>query len=379
MVTRILIMAGGTGGHVFPALAVAEQLRAQGVEVIWMGTHQGLEARIVPRAGIPMEWVKISGLRGKGLLTWCWAPVKFLFALLQAFVIMMRCRPMAVLGMGGFVAGPGGVMTWLLRKPLLIHEQNAIAGLTNRILARLAVRTMEAFPGALPKHCKAVMTGNPVRKEIAASQDPATRYQGRHESLRLLVLGGSLGAQVLNEIVPQAVKMIAPDRRPAIWHQAGARNIEVAHSIYKETGVSANVVPFIDDMAQAYQWADVVLCRAGALTIAELAAAGVASILVPYPYAVDDHQTHNAAYLVEANAAILIKQEDLTADYLSRLLSDYIGAVPGARSQAYESGNDRHYTPGRSRLLHMAVAARQLARPDAAQHVASLCIEAAHA
>lgn len=362
MVTRILIMAGGTGGHVFPALAVAEELRMQGVEVIWMGTHHGLEAQIVPRAGIPMEWIKIGGLRGKGIVSWCWAPLKFLFALMQAFVILLRCRPMAVLGMGGYAAGPGGVMTWLLRKPLLIHEQNAIAGLTNRILARMAGSTMEAFPGALPERYRPIMTGNPVRSEIAASLDPVTRFQDRSASLRLLVLGGSLGAQALNEVVPRAIQKIAEDRRPEIWHQAGSRNIDATDSIYKETGVAARVVPFIDEMAEAYQWADVVLCRAGALTIAELAAVGVASILVPYPYAVDDHQAHNAAYLVEADAALLIRQEDLTADYLSRLLSEYI-----------EAG------PDRSRLLDMAVAARRLAKPDAAQHVASLCIEAAHA
>jgi UDP-N-acetylglucosamine--N-acetylmuramyl-(pentapeptide) pyrophosphoryl-undecaprenol N-acetylglucosamine transferase len=365
MVTRILIMAGGTGGHVFPALAVAEELRSRGVEVVWLGTHQGLEARVVPNAGIHMEWVKISGLRGKGLVSWCWAPLKFLFALLQTFVILLRCRPMAVLGMGGYTAGPGGVMTWLLRKPLLIHEQNAIAGLTNRILARLAVRTMEAFPGALPQRCQPVHTGNPVRKDIIATADPTVRYQGRDEELRLLVLGGSLGAQALNEVVPRAIAKMAPERRPLIWHQAGSRNIDAAHSIYKECGVSARVAAFIEDMAEAYQWADVVLCRAGALTIAELAACGVASILVPYPYAVDDHQAHNAAYLVEADAAILIRQKDLTAEYLYHLLGEYIGV---AGHQA-----------GRSRLLDMALAARRLAMPDAARHVASLCIEAAHA
>jgi len=379
MVTRILIMAGGTGGHVFPALAVAEQLRAQGVEVTWMGTRQGLEAQIVPRAGIPMEWIKIGGLRGKGIVSWCLAPVKFLFALMQAFVIVMRCRPMAVLGMGGFAAGPGGVISWLLRKPLLIHEQNAIAGLTNRMLARFAVKTMEAFPGALPERYKPVVTGNPIRKEIALLQDPIVRYKGRSATLRLLVLGGSLGAQALNVVVPQAVKQIAQDKRPDIWHQAGARNIGMTHTIYKEAGVAAKVVPFIDDMAQAYQWADVVLCRAGALTIAELAAAGVASILVPYPYAVDDHQTHNAAYLVEANAAVLIRQEDLTADYLSRLLKEYIETVPRTSSYMNQDIRVEDYGPGRSRLLSMALAARRMARPDAAQYVASLCMEAAHA
>jgi UDP-N-acetylglucosamine--N-acetylmuramyl-(pentapeptide) pyrophosphoryl-undecaprenol N-acetylglucosamine transferase len=378
MVTRILIIAGGTGGHVFPALAVAEQLCAQGVEVIWMGTRLGLEARIVPPAGIPMEWVRISGLRGKGLLSWCWAPFKFLFALIQALMILLKCRPMAVLGMGGYTAGPGGVMTWLLRKPLLIHEQNAIAGLTNRILARLAVMTMEAFPGALPQTCKPVVTGNPVRKEIAASPEPAARYQGRTDSLRLLVLGGSLGAQVLNDVVPQAVEMIPPECRPEIWHQAGRRDNDRTHTIYKGSGVAARIEPFIDDMAQAYQWADLVLCRAGALTIAELAAAGVASILVPYPFAVDDHQAHNAAYLVEANAAILIRQDDLTADHLSKLLCDYIDAAPGIHSSD-QSDSDKGYTSGRSRLLKMARAARALARPEAAQQVASLCIEAAHA
>lgn len=231
MATRILIMAGGTGGHVFPALAVAQELRARGIEVIWMGTHQGLEAEIVPRAGIPMEWIMISGLRGKGMASWLLAPFKLVFALIQSFIILMRCRPMAVLGMGGFAAGPGGVMTWLLRKPLLIHEQNAIAGLTNRMLARLAIKAMEGFPGALPAQCKPLVTGNPVRKEITASEIPVTRYKGRPARLRLLVLGGSQGAQALNEVAPQAIKRLPEVLRPEIWHQAGPA-ISMSPSLY---------------------------------------------------------------------------------------------------------------------------------------------------
>lgn len=349
----VVIMAGGTGGHVFPALAVAERLRGQGVNVVWMGTRRGLEAQVVPAAGIPMEWVAISGLRGKGALSWLLAPFKLALALFQSMGILLRRRPMAVLGMGGFVAGPGGLAAWLLRRPLLIHEQNAVAGLTNRLLARLAHRAMEAFPGSLGP--KAVLTGNPVRPEIAALPAPEQRLAGRSERLRLLVLGGSLGAQALNETVPAALAQIGPAQRPEVWHQAGARNIDEARRSYADAGVEARVVPFIANMAEAYAWADLVLCRAGALTVAELAAAGVGSILVPFPHAVDDHQTRNAEYLVREGAALLIPQRQLDAARLRDLL--------------LELGQDR------GRLLGMAAAARRVAQPDAAERVAALCLE----
>ncbi len=361
-VQRVLIMAGGTGGHVFPALAVAEALRAQGVEVIWMGTRKGLEADVVPRAGFDMEWVSISGLRGKGLSSWVLAPFKLAWAMAQSLAIIMRRRPMMVLGVGGFVTGPGGFVTWLLRKPLVIHEQNAVAGMTNRWLSRCATKVLEAFPGTFAARVNAVATGNPVRTEIVAVPSPEQRMAGRTGKLNILVVGGSLGAQVFNQVVPETIKQMAPHCQPEIWHQAGKRHIDAARAAYQQAGIAAaRVEPFIGDMAAAYTWADLVLCRAGALTISELAAAGVASILVPYPYAVDDHQTHNAAYLVQAGAALLIPQPQFNTQALGAALNDYC------------------QTPdqGRARLLKMAMAARQLAKPGATHEVAEWCLEVA--
>jgi len=349
-------MAGGTGGHVFPALAVAEELKRHGVEVLWLGTRKGLEATIVARAGFAMSFISISGLRGKGALSWVLAPSKLFVAFLQSLKLLMQLRPNAVLGMGGFVTGPGGFSAWLLDKPLLIHEQNAIAGLTNRLLAPIANKVLEAFPGSLPAKHKPIHTGNPVRAEIAALPAPDERMRARSGPLRLLVLGGSLGAQALNEVVPKAVQALGTDIE--IWHQAGARNIDAALQHYQQAGVRARVVPFISDMAEAYGWADLVLCRAGALTIAELACAGVGALLVPYPHAVDDHQTHNARYLADAGAALVIAQTALTPAYLSDVLREL------------------HQT--RTRLLDMARAARRCAQPQAAATVAALCLEAAH-
>lgn len=354
---RILIMAGGTGGHVFPALAVAEQLRAQGVEVVWMGTRKGLESRVVPDAGIYMEWVRVSGLRGKGILRWLLAPFTLVFALLQSLVIIMRQRPHAVLGMGGFSAGPGGLMACLLRKPLVIHEQNAVAGLTNRLLSWCATRVLEAFPHTFSERCHARHTGNPVRADIAALADPEQRFTQHQGPVRLLVIGGSLGAQALNAAVPQALAHIGDRMALDVWHQAGERNIDAARDEYKSARVSARLEPFIDDMAAAYDWADIVLCRAGALTIAELAAAGVGSILVPFPYAVDDHQTHNAHYLTHAGAARLLPQNGLSGGSLASLLEELCGS--------------------RATLLSMARAARACAMPMATADVAAICREAA--
>lgn len=356
--SRVLIMAGGTGGHVFPALAVAEELRGRGIEVCWMGTRQGLEATVVPAAGIPMEWVSIGGLRGKGAKTLLLAPFQLARAATQVLGIMLRRRPSVVLGMGGFVTGPGGVMTWLLRLPLVIHEQNAIAGFTNRMLAPLAHRVLEAFPATF-KRKRVYHTGNPVRRAIAELPEPAQRFSQREGSLRLLVLGGSLGARALNETLPRALARLPDDQRPDVWHQAGKRNIDEARAAYAAAGVEGRVEPFIDDMAQAYAWADLVICRAGALTIAELAAAGVGAILVPFPFAVDDHQTHNARYLADHDAAVCIQQKDLSDERLAQLLGEYAAA-------------------GRPRLLAMAQAARALAKTDAAAHVARHCLEVAY-
>ena len=362
MVMRIMIMAGGTGGHVFPALAVAEALRAQGVEIVWLGTRRGLEARVVPQAGIDMEWLTVAGLRHKGLRGWLLAPFNVGLALLQSLHVLLRRRPMAVLGMGGYTAGPGGVMSWFLRVPLLIHEQNAVAGLTNRLLAHIATRVMTAFPNVFAPRVRAVEVGNPVRAALTALPEPRQRLQGRGDALRLLVIGGSLGAQALNEVVPLAVRSMDAAVRPQIWHQTGELHIDATRAAYDQAGVAAvHIVPFIDDMSAAYAWADIVVCRAGALTVAELAAAGIGAVLVPYPHAVDDHQTRNAAFLVEAGAAILVPQAELTPAHLCQLLEQFAAAGQ------------------RQRLMDMACSARALARPDAAQRIATMCLEAARA
>lgn len=357
MSAPVLISAGGTGGHVFPALAVAEQLRSLGVPVVWLGTRRGLEARLVPAAGIPIEWLSVSGLRGTGLRRLLGAPLMLLRALFQALAIVRRLRPRLVLGMGGFVSGPGGVAARCLGTPLVVHEQNAIAGMTNRWLAWLATRVLQAVPGTFPQARRAATVGNPVRPEIAALAAPAARLAGRAGHGRLLVLGGSQGARILNETVPAAVAQIPPGERPEVWHQCGARWGEQTAAAYREAGVDARVEPFIDAMAQAYDWADLVLCRAGALTVAELAAAGVAALLVPFPHAVDDHQTANARFLVQAGAARLLPQSELTVSALTQQLVELFG--------------------DRCRLITMSAAARAEAKPDAAAAVARICLEVA--
>lgn len=352
----VLIMAGGTGGHVFPALAVAQELTALGIPVAWLGTRRGLEARVVPEAGYPLSTIRVSGLRGKGLLRKLLAPLMLLLALSQTLAVFLRLRPAAVLGMGGFASGPGGVMAWLLRRPLLIHEQNAVPGRTNRLLVPLARHVMEGFPGSLPAARNAVPTGNPVRADILTLPAPEQRFGARSDALRLLVVGGSLGAQALNETLPQAIGRLPEHARPQIHHQTGAAGIEAVQSGYRGIADRARVEAFIKDMAAAYAWADLVVCRAGALTVAELAAAGVGSVLVPFPFAVDDHQTANADYLVTAGAAILVPQEELTPATLAAILARFAGQ--------------------RDALLAMARAARARARPDAARQVADLCCTA---
>ena len=358
----VLIMAGGTGGHVFPALAVARELQRRGVEVVWLGTRRGLEADVVPQAGIEIEWLSIAGLRGNGLIGWVLAPFRLGIALTQALSVILRRRPAAVLGMGGFASGPGGAMTWFLQKPLVIHEQNAVAGMTNKILSRLAGTVMEAFPGTFKKSKKVACVGNPVRDDIASLATPTERFRDRDSSLRLLVLGGSLGAQSLNDILPETLAMLPQAHRPTVWHQAGKRNIDSARKAYELAGVEARVDAFVEDMSEAYAWADVVICRAGALTIAELASAGVGSILVPYPHAVDDHQTANAAYLVDAGAAQVIQQRDLDASELAKQITDWVDDA----------------AQGRSQLVSMAESARALAKNKATSDVADACMEVAH-
>lgn len=350
----IMVMAGGTGGHVFPALAVARALRADGWEVVWLGTATGLEARIVPQDGLTLETVEVSALRGKGLRALLVAPFRLAGALRQALRVIRRVRPAAVLGMGGYATGPGGIAAWICRRPLLVHEQNAVAGLTNRILARLARRVLTGFPDALPR---GEWCGNPVREDITMLPPPETRMAGRSGPLRVLVLGGSQGARILNTMVPLAIAALADDERPDVRHQCGERLHGEAVASWRAAGVDVTPEPFIDDMAAAYAWADLVICRAGALTIAELAAAGVGAILVPFPGAVDDHQTHNGRFLADAGAAELVPQPELDS---ARLVSTL-----------------RRLAGDRARTIAMAKAARGLARPEATASVADACVAAA--
>jgi UDP-N-acetylglucosamine--N-acetylmuramyl-(pentapeptide) pyrophosphoryl-undecaprenol N-acetylglucosamine transferase len=348
MSRTILIMAGGTGGHVFPGLAVADVMRERAWNVVWLGNPGGMEATLVPRHDIPMQWVRFGGLRGKGWLTRLMLPINLTRACWQSLAALRAVRPAVVLGMGGYVAFPGGLMAALTRTPLAIHEQNSVAGLTNRVLAKLADRVLVAFPDAL---AGGLWSGNPVRRELPALPDPALRYADRTGPLRLLVVGGSLGAQALNDVVPRALALLAPQARPQVTHQSGQRHVEALQRAYQEAGVSAQTVGFIDDMAAAYAQADLVICRAGAMTVAELAAAGVASLMIPYPHAVDDHQTANARFLSDRDAALLIPQSQLDVQGLATLLA----------------GLDR------ARLLVIAQNARALARPDAAASVADVC------
>ena len=347
----VLLMAGGTGGHVFPALAIAEGLRARGIVVCWLGTRRGLESRVVPAADIDIKYISISGLRGKSRLSLVMAPFKIILALWQSLRVLRALRPAVVVGMGGFVTGPGGIAAWLLGIPLLIHEQNAIAGLTNRWLARFASQVMEAFPGTFPKRYHALHTGNPLRAHIMALGDAAERKV--HNPLRVLVIGGSLGAKALNETVPKALAKMTG--MIEVWHQTGEAHVETMQSAYLHAPFQAKVEAFIEDMGAAYGWADIVICRAGALTVSELAQAGVASILVPYPYAVDDHQTHNAQFLTQKGAAILLPQTELTVEKLATLMTEF-----------YDNP---------SRLAAMSEAARRCATPTALQQVVELVVK----
>ncbi|HHQ14398.1 MAG TPA: undecaprenyldiphospho-muramoylpentapeptide beta-N-acetylglucosaminyltransferase [Chromatiales bacterium] len=353
MAAPVLIMAGGTGGHVFPALAVARELQARDTHVVWLGTRRGIEAELVPAADIPLECIRVSGLRGKGTMTWLLAPVRVLVALFDALRVLVRCRPQAVLGMGGFASGPGGLMAWLLRRPLVIHEQNSVAGLTNRLLAGIAREVLEAFPGSFSEGVATHCVGNPVRQEILALRAPAQRLAGRSGPLHLLVLGGSQGALALNETVARAVTLLSGDR-PEVWHQAGSSTLHRAQAAYAIANIDARVDAFIDDMAAAYEWADLVICRAGALTVSELAAAGLGSVLVPYPSAVDDHQTGNAKYLADAGAAVILPQDRLSPQTLAAEIQPFV--------------NDR------AQVLEWAQRARKLARAGAASAVAECCL-----
>lgn len=350
MSKTLLVMAGGTGGHVFPGLAVADLLKSRGWNVVWMGNPDGMEAKLVASRGYAMAGVRFGALRGKGVLRKLLLPLTLLSGFWQALREIRRIKPDVVLGMGGYISFPGGMMAVLAGCPLVIHEQNSIAGLANRVLAKVATRVVCGFPEALPG---STWVGNPVRAEIAQMPPPDERFAERGTSpLRLLVLGGSLGAAAINEMVPKGLSLIEPDARPQVVHQAGEKHLKQLEENYAAAGVSANCVAFIDDMAGAYEWADLVICRSGALTVAELAASGVASILVPFPYAVDDHQTHNAKFLSLTGGAILLPQDEMTPESVSLI---------------------RNYTRGQ--LLQMAEKARAQAKPEAAADVARVCEE----
>ena len=352
----LLVMAGGTGGHVFPGLAVAQWLQAQGWRVVWLGNPTGMEATLIPQYQIPMEFVRFGGLRGKGLRAKLMLPFNLLRACWQSAGVLRRVKPDVVLGMGGYITFPAGIVSALAGIPLVLHEQNSIAGLANRVLSRIARRTLVAFPDALPN---AEWTGNPIRASLTELPPPAVRYAERSGPLRVLVVGGSLGATALNEVVPAALACLSPAARPCVVHQAGAKHLAALQDNYSAAGLlgsdesTITLLPFIDDMALAYSHADLVICRAGAMTISEIAAVGVAALFVPFPHAVDDHQTANAAFLTKHDAALAIQQRDLSVEKLA----DWLGIQT------------------RASLCDLAIRAYALAKPAATQRVAEVCAE----
>lgn len=350
----LLVMAGGTGGHIMPGLAVAHEMKQRGWQVIWLGNPERMEGQLVPRHGFELQALRFGGVRGKGLIALIKLPFTLLCACLQANGVFRRVRPDVVLGMGGYVAFPGGLVSAIRRVPLVVHEQNAVAGTANRWLARLAGKVMTGFPGALPG---AVMVGNPVRADIARLVPPADRYADREGPLRVLVIGGSLGALILNTIVPEALKQLDPARRPEVRHQSGEQHLGVLQATYKKAGVQAECVAFIDDMAEAFAWADLVICRAGAMTVSEVAAAGVAALFVPLPHAIDDHQTANARYLTDCEGAWLRRQNEFTPEWLAQWIA----------------------TQDRTALSQVAQHAYKHARPDATAHIADACVQAGRA
>jgi len=348
----VMVMAGGTGGHVFPALAVAQELRERNVAVTWLGTRRGIESDLVPEHGFPIDFIDVEGVRGRGVMKLLKAPFVLMKSLWQSIGVIRNQKPEVVLGLGGFASGPGGVAARLLGLPLVIHEQNAIAGTTNSLLAKIASRVLEAFPGALPR---GEWVGNPVRKDIEALPLQKEHEMTGERPLRLLVLGGSLGATAINEQLPKALALLAGEVAPEVRHQCGRAHETDTESAYKTAGVNASIEPFIADMAEAYGWADVVICRAGALTVAELTAAGVGALLIPYPHAIDDHQTKNGEWLVEQRAALLMQQSDLTPEKLAAQITEW--------------------STDRTKLQSMAVNAQTMAKSGVAESVADICME----
>jgi UDP-N-acetylglucosamine--N-acetylmuramyl-(pentapeptide) pyrophosphoryl-undecaprenol N-acetylglucosamine transferase len=353
---KVVIIAGGTGGHVFPGLAVANVMRAKGVEVHWLGTAKGIESKLVPEANIPFHEITISGLRGKGFFSWLLAPFRAVYAIVQSYLHIREQKPDLVLGLGGFVSGPGGVAAWLAGCPLVIHEQNAKPGLTNRWLLPLAKRVLQGFPNTFPDGPKVFTVGNPVRPEIEALPGPDAKASEPGRAWRLLVIGGSLGAHALNAAVPEALSLLPMDVRPDVVHQTGGKHIETTKTAYDSIGLHVNLVPFMKDMAQAYAWADMVLCRAGALTVAELCAVGLGAVFVPYPHSADGHQAANADFMVSNSAAVSLPQAELTPKKLAGLLRQFAES-PASR-------------------LAMAKSAYRLRNPNVADKIYTFCEEA---
>jgi UDP-N-acetylglucosamine--N-acetylmuramyl-(pentapeptide) pyrophosphoryl-undecaprenol N-acetylglucosamine transferase len=345
-----LVMAGGTGGHIFPGLAVAEALRGRGWRVHWLGAPGSMESQLVPPRGFALETIDFSGVRGKGLLTLALLPLRILRAFWQSIVVVRRVKPHVVIGLGGYISFPGGMMSVLLGKPLVLHEQNSVAGMANKVLAGVADRVYTAFPNVMRK---AQWVGNPLREAFLRQPEPQVRFEGRSGVLKLLVVGGSLGAKALNEIVPQALALIPRERRPIVLHQSGAKQIDELRANYTAAGVQAELTPFIDDTASAYAQADLVICRAGASTVTEIAAVGAAALFVPFPSAVDDHQTTNAKFLVDAGAGWLVQQRDLTREKLAEMLK----------------GLDR------AALLERAIAAKKMQKTQATDEIVAACEE----
>lgn len=353
MSKTLMVMAGGTGGHVYPAIAVADYLKGLGWKVVWLCTEGGMENRLIEGKGYDKAMIAMQGVRGKGLSGWLLLPMKLVKAFTQSARALKQHQPNVVLGMGGFAAFPGGLMAKVLGKPLVVHEQNSVAGLTNKVLAKVATRVLAAFPAAFGS--KARLVGNPVRADITVVEVPEARFAGRTGVLRLLVVGGSLGAATLNKIVPQALAQLPVEARPMVVHQAGVKHIETLNNHYQKAGVVAQTKAYIEDMASQYAWADFVICRAGALTVAEISAVGLGSLMLPFPFAVDDHQTTNAAYLVENGAALCLQDNTVDAAKLAKLLNEL----------------------SREKCLEMAIKARALGKPEATKSVANICMEVA--
>lgn len=347
-----LVMAGGTGGHIFPGLAVAQALREQGWNVHWLGAPGSMEERLVPPQGFPLETIDFTGVRGKGLLTLALLPLRLLRAFAQAWAVVRRVRPDVVIGLGGYISFPGGMMATLAGKPLILHEQNSVAGMANKVLANVASRVFCAFPNALPG---AQWVGNPLRQAFLQQPPPAERFAGRSGPLRILVVGGSLGAKALNDTVPQALALIPPEQRPQVRHQSGAKQMQALQASYAAAGVQAELTPFIDDTASAYAQADLVICRAGASTVTELAAVGAAAIYVPFPHAVDDHQTTNARFVVDAGGGWVVQQTALSPEKLAHMIQNM----------------------QRSTLLETAQKAKMMQKTEATAAVVAACQELA--